>query len=405
MASLERERESQEEALPKIPDLTIADHLFQCEIIHTRSKGAVDSKQKKRFDESDAALLTAVKENKMAPFYEYMSEKLGRKPDQALLKKLKEENEADLAELDKALADATENAGDMEIRDARLKRAEYLCKIGDKEGALAAFDTCFDNAVAIGYHKLDVVFYKIRVGLFYTDYALVQSTIATCRELVERAGDWDRRNRLKIYEGAYALMIRDFPKAAQLLLDSLATFTSYEIMNYTGFVSYTVMAALVALPRKDLQKKILDSAEIIEVFHRIPLIERLIKTYYKCQYADFFLCLAEVEDMLKHDRLLHMHYRYYVQEMRIKAYAQMLDSYQSVTLSSMAKAFGVVESHIDKELSHFIAAGRLSCKIDKVKGVVETNRPDARNIQYQDLIKKGDILLNRVQKLSRVIDI
>jgi 26S proteasome regulatory subunit N7 len=36
---------------------------------------------------------------------------------------------------------------------------------------------------------------------------------------------------------------------------------------------------------------------------------------------------------------------------------------------------------------------------------VITNRPDTKNAQYQSVIKGGDILLNRVQKLSRVINI
>ena len=38
-------------------------------------------------------------------------------------------------------------------------------------------------------------------------------------------------------------------------------------------------------------------------------------------------------------------------------------------------------------------------------GIVETNRPDAKNALYQDSIKKGDLLLNRIQKLSRIIDV
>lgn len=97
-----------------------------------------------------------------------------------------------------------------------------------------------------------------------------------------------------------------------------------------------------------------------------------------------------------------------------------------------------------RELSRFIASGRLHCRIDKVAGVVETNRPDSKNYLYQvskkktkenlqlrtcgwsscllacllfcfclktitfllqSSIKQGDLLLNRVQKLSRVINI
>jgi len=40
-----------------------------------------------------------------------------------------------------------------------------------------------------------------------------------------------------------------------------------------------------------------------------------------------------------------------------------------------------------------------------VGGILETMRPDSKNAQYQALIKQGDLLLNRVQKLSRVIDV
>lgn len=57
----------------------------------------------------------------------------------------------------------------------------------------------------------------------------------------------------------------------------------------------------------------------------------------------------------------------------------------------------------DHLCTRFIASGRLHAKIDKVGGIVVTNRPDSKNGQYQTCIKQGDILLNRVQKLSRVI--
>jgi 26S proteasome regulatory subunit N7 len=70
----------------------------------------------------------------------------------------------------------------------------------------------------------------------------------------------------------------------------------------------------------------------------------------------------------------------------------------------MAASFGITTLMLDKELSHFIASGRLNAKIDKVGDVVETVKSDKRNAQYQDVIKKGDQLLNQVQKLVRVID-
>jgi len=47
----------------------------------------------------------------------------------------------------------------------------------------------------------------------------------------------------------------------------------------------------------------------------------------------------------------------------------------------------------------------LQFQVDKVKGVVWSNRPDNKNALYQQTIKQGDALLNRIQKLSRVITI
>lgn len=55
------------------------------------------------------------------------------------------------------------------------------------------------------------------------------------------------------------------------------------------------------------------------------------------------------------------------------------------------------------DISRFISAGRLNCSIDKVNGIVETNRPDTKNARYEQTIKQGDVLLNSLQKLSRVI--
>ena len=50
----------------------------------------------------------------------------------------------------------------------------------------------------------------------------------------------------------------------------------------------------------------------------------------------FIPSAAQVEDFLKQDRLLYPHCRYYIRQMRIHAYAQLLESYRSRTLQYMA---------------------------------------------------------------------
>jgi hypothetical protein len=62
----------------------------------------------------------------------------------------------------------------------------------------------------------------------------------------------------------------------------------------------------------------------------------------------YLIVQALVEQDLKYDCYMSEHYQYYVREMRILAYAQLLESYSSLTIASMAKSFGVSEEFIDK---------------------------------------------------------
>jgi 26S proteasome regulatory subunit N7 len=232
--------------------------------------------------------------------------------------------------------------------------------------------------------------------------------------LIDEGGDWDRRNRLKVYQGTYLMSIRNFSEASTMLLDTLATFTCTELYDYKTFVLYTTICAAITLNRPDFKQKVIMAPEVLEVIHEMPHLADYANSFYNCQYDKFFSALGNVpllkalaalEADLKSDRYLFAHYKFYVREMRITIYNQLLQSYQSLTIESMAKSFGVSEDWIDSDLSKFISLGRVNAVIDKVGGVIETNRPDAKNAQYQSVIKQGDVLLNRIQKLSRVINV
>ncbi|PVD24204.1 hypothetical protein C0Q70_14674 [Pomacea canaliculata] len=383
----------EEEGLPKNPNLELAQLKFR-----------LGTEFYKNDEASRSKLLEAIKADNMAPFYEEVCRDLSWKVDEKLQQTMKAANEEKLKQLDEAIEDAEKNLGETEIRDSLLSKAEYLCRIGDKAAALSQFRKTYDKTVALGY-RLDLVFQLIRLGLFYMDHDLINKNLEKAQTLIDEGGDWDRRNRLKVYKGVYCMSIRQFKEAAALFLDTIATFTSYELMTYPTFVTYTVLCSVIALERPQLREKVVKGSEILEVLHGLPKIRRYLFSLYDCHYRDFFQALADVEEIMKNDRLLAAHCRYYVREMRIMAYAQLLESYRSLTLDYMADSFGVTVDFIDQELARFIAAGRLHCKIDKVGGIVETNRPDSKNWQYQSTIKHGDILLNRIQKLSRVINI
>ena len=80
---------------------------------------------------------------------------------------------------------------------------------------------------------MDLVFLNIRVGLFFMDHEIIKTNIAKAHQMLEQGGDWDRRNRLKVYEGLYAMAIRDFSAAAKLFLDAVSTFTRWVCWDLT----------------------------------------------------------------------------------------------------------------------------------------------------------------------------
>lgn len=111
--------------------------------------------------------------------------------------------------------------------------------------------------------------------------------------LIEEGGDWDRRNRLKVYQGTYCIAVRNFKEAANFFLDTISTFTSYELMDYNTFVRYTVYLSMISLPRNELRDKIIKGSEILEVLHSNSDVKDYLFSLYNCHYADFFKNLGK----------------------------------------------------------------------------------------------------------------
>ncbi|KAL2018270.1 hypothetical protein VTK56DRAFT_1024 [Thermocarpiscus australiensis] len=448
-------------------------------------------------------LQDAIFEHKMAPFYRYLAHPLdgilnavgegtasaaGRPPsrkssaagmiatksptasinlpwDETLYQSLQADNERELEEFQKEEDEAVEKAGDTEIMAARGKRAEFWARVGDKEKAIAAYEDVFEKTGILGT-KIDIVLAIIRMGLFYGDKHLVKKHVERAKTLVESGGDWDRRNRLKAYEGLHLLTVRSYTLAAPLLLDSLSTFTSYELCTYSNLVVYAVLAGSVSLKRVDFKSKVVDAPEIKAILGdgedkllalsgaisagpgadaemadagtapaaaKAPTtttavnlttlgssieqpeaemavdfgpLAQLVSSLYNGRYKLFFQALALVEEQfLTQDRYLHEHKNWFIREMRLRAYQQLLQSYRVVGLDSMAHDFGVTVDFLDRDLAKFIAAGRIPCTIDRVtgNGVIETNRPDDKNKQYQDVVRQGDQLITKLQKYGQAV--
>ncbi|KAK9069880.1 hypothetical protein SSX86_010276 [Deinandra increscens subsp. villosa] len=359
------------------PHLLLANKLF----LLTHSD--IDDIEKVRIRDE---VTSAVVADDKAPLYEILTASSVLKLDQKVLDSMRAKIEVELKKLDEKIADAEENLGESEVK------------------ALEQLKVTESKTVAVD-QRMDLVFYALQLGFFHMDFDLISRSIDKAKNLFEEGGDWERKNRLKVYEGLYCMSTRNFNKATDLFLDSISTFTTYELFPYDTFIFYTVLASIISLDRVSLTQKVVDAPEILTVIGKIPHLSEFINSLYECRYKSFFSAFAGITEHIKLDRYLYPHFRYYMREIRTVVYSQFLESYKSVTVEAMAKAFGVTVDFIDLELSRFIAANKLYCKIDKVAGVLETNRPDAKNALYQATIKQGDFLLNRIQKLSRVIDL
>ena len=253
--------------------------------------------------------------------------------------------------------------------------------------------------------KIDLVLAIIRIGIFFGDKIGVKKDIDRAKALVESGGDWDRRNRLKAYQGLHLLTTRSYNLAAPLLLDSLSTFTSYELCSYSSLVVYSVLAGSISLKRVDFKSKVVDAPEIKAILGdgddklaalsgassagpgagdeemddissatpvsaatavnltalgssaaveaEIPVdftpLAGLVRSLYVGNYQAFFLALAAVEEnFLGLDRYLYEHKSWFVREMRLRGYQQLLQSYRVVGLGSMANDFGISVDFLDR---------------------------------------------------------
>ncbi|ABN67946.2 predicted protein [Scheffersomyces stipitis CBS 6054] len=353
-------------------------------------------------------LTEAITKDDLAPYYLHLHTEYEDFPyDEKVYQELAAKNEAIAGDLKSKLKEVEgEDETELDILATTIQLAEHYTRIVDRTNASETLKKALDLSQGTG-SKIDLLLTLTRLEFFFNDYVLVSKYLDQIKTLIDKGGDWERRNRFKTYQGIYLLATRNFAEAAKLLIDSLATFTSTELCSYEQVAQYAITAGVLSLDRVDLKEKIIDSPEILSIYSSAPETEPLLNltnSLYTCQYNYFFQYLLESYDkLLVPNKYLHKHASYFLREMRCKAYGQLLESYKSLSLKSMAQNFNISEDFLDQDLCKFIPNKKLNCTIDKVNGIIETNRPDNKNNQYHLLIKQGDGLLTKLQKYGTAV--
>ena len=291
-------------------------------------------------------------------------------------------------------------------------KASYLFEIGKiykekkmMDKAIEQFKETIEQTISFNT-KIDAIFEILHIGLLEKNQDILKEYLEKCHELLKSdGGDWEKKNRLKVYEGLYFVLNKNFKDAGKNFLDALMTFTSYELFDFKTFVFYTAITNIITVDRKSLKERIIDNSDVLSCINDIPHLQKFLNCFYDGEYSEFFKELYYIIQALKKDFYLSKHYNYFINEMRIKVYSQFLQSYKTVTMENMANVFGVSTSFIDNELSNFISQGRINAKIDKVSGIIECSYNEQNVDLYQNTIRESDILISKIHKLSKLLEI
>merc|ERR1739838_184534 len=345
-------------------------------------------------------LLNVIDERKMVYMYKAYCIEHCITMDEEKVEAWTEYEKFELDMIDTAEAYSKENLGDTEVRDQLMRRANFLAEIGAFDKAIDAYNIAMDKSVGIS-PKLHVSLTKIRLGIAKRDLDFVKSEIKKAKSLLERGGDWERRNNLKIYEGMMLVMSGKLEEASYFLVNGLSTFSATELLSFDKFVFYAVSLAIIAESRKNYKSLVIESPEVHKLSTEDESFKKFAISFYEGRFRDGFVALLDHAEKLNADFYFGQHVKRYLTKLRIRSYKSFLQPFRNVKISTMADRFGVPEKFLESEVSKFISSGHIPCRIDRLDGVIYSC---ANQVSLAErIIEEGDVLQTKIQKLSRIV--
>lgn len=311
--------------------------------------------------------------------------------------------EEKLAEIKEKMNKAEEDSDEIAIRNLLADTGDVYLEEGMNEKHREFYNKAYEKAVGAS-KKLD---YLIVILYSYFNNDMIEEfceLFPKCQALNKEDGDWEKKNKLNIYEGIIMLLHRDFKSAASLFISVINTFNAEEIMPFATLVTYSSLLGIISLKRSEFKEKVINSSEVLGVYLENQLLSEFIDSIYTGKYYRVFPLLIDVnEKILAKDKFLSIHRSQFIRKLRSLIFSQYLQSYKTVKLDRMAADFGVSAKFLDYELYLLISTDELACKIDKVNKVVESFHPDSEYMQFKSLIKDGDKLIERMHKVAKQI--
>ncbi|KAH0482415.1 MAG: uncharacterized protein KVP18_004520 [Porospora cf. gigantea A] len=310
--------------------------------------------------------------------------------------------ETELKRIDDSEAQAQTNLIESDMYDSLIERAYAVTNAGDFAQASIHITSAIEKPIGAG-SRLDLLMLAARIGLFNFDLSAATEAVLQAKAQLEKGGDWERRNKLKIYDGLVQLATGNFASATTSFLSGIATFTASEVVTFQKFIFYAVLTARMTLPRDRYRAEIIECPEVKQISLEDPVLARFTQALYKCHYREFFQTLVDIHPVLENDRYLGTHAPTIIKTLRVLGYRQFLSPVEAVSLRHMGDTFGVSAEFLEAEIYHCIVTQRLSCKLDAADGVIISVESNEKGQMLNEVLHRSTLLCDKIQRLFKVM--
>lgn len=197
----------------------------------------------------------------------------------------------DLSKIEERIKQAQDDGDDVMLRDALASKAEHFEGQKDYPKAIENYQLALAKTAG-AQKKLEYQLAVLHIYFVTDNFAKFGEQLEICERLNEEGGDWEKKNKIMVYEGLWLIKKRDFEKAANTLLSCVNTFNAPEIIPFEKLVFYGVVLGMVTLHRKDLKSKVIDNSEIIAVLREDEMLFDYLFSLYERRYNDHFKSLG-----------------------------------------------------------------------------------------------------------------
>jgi 26S proteasome regulatory subunit N7 len=121
--------------------------------------------------------------------------------DDAMLEGLENKQEfidAEIKKFDEKIKYAEEVHGDTEVRDVIIEKAEFYTKVKQSVKAKETFLKALDKTIGVS-KRLEVIMFILQIAFLDADVPEMKKYIDKSLKLLEEGGDWERKNKLKVF--------------------------------------------------------------------------------------------------------------------------------------------------------------------------------------------------------------